>query len=121
MGIDRIGKGAPPASPSTEAPQAATRKDGTFSLDRTGSSMPTEGTTRAEGPSSALAKLRAGEIDVEGYVTLRIEDATRGLSGLSPSELADIRSMLRDEIATDPSLTELFRLTTGTTPSFPEE
>jgi hypothetical protein len=120
MGIDRIGKGAPPAAPPsldtpTTTDRTTDRKEATFSLDRTAPAHATETTSRA------LAKLRAGEVDVDGYVDLRVEEATRGLSGLSATELADLRTMLRDHVVTDPALADLVRLATGTTPRLPEE
>jgi hypothetical protein len=122
MGIDRIGKGAPPAaSPSHDAPVTTDRKEATFSFDRPARTDATTASGRIDPSSQALAKLRAGEVDVDGYVDLRVAEATRGLSGLSASELDDLRSMLRDHVVTDPALAELVQLATGTVPRLPEE
>jgi hypothetical protein len=131
MGIDRIGKGPPPASPETQAtpgtsPKGPTEK--TFSVTGPEAAERGEGAhTTAAGaagevaPTSPLARLRAGEIDVDRYVDLKVEEATRGLSGLSRAELDDIKSVLRDQMVTDPGLSDLVRTATGKTPTPPED
>jgi hypothetical protein len=135
MGIDRIGKGGtPPLSPDTQGAGGVEKKGPTgeaFSeaLDKTRGPEQVDATKHAaqagaigaaEG-RSALERLRAGEIDVNGYVDLKVEEATRGLEGLSRAELDDIRRMLRDQLSTDPGLIDLVRTATGRVPSPPEE
>ncbi|MBX3263756.1 MAG: hypothetical protein KF782_29050 [Labilithrix sp.] len=124
MGIDRIGKGgAPHATPETQGPGSVEKKgsvEEAFSVERP------DATNRAAQPgaaqgSEALARLRAGELDVEGYVELKVDEATRGLEGLSPSELDDVKKVLRDRMATDPGLSDLVRTATGRTPEIPED
>jgi hypothetical protein len=126
MGIDRIGKGgAPPATPETQGSASIEKKgptEKTFSVDRpeaTRSARAVAG--EAVEASSPLARLRAGEIDVNGYVDLKVDEATRGLEGLSPAELDDIKKVLRDQMSTDPGLTDLVRRAAGEAPDLPEE
>jgi hypothetical protein len=119
MSIDRIGKGggAPPvAPPKTGAPRAGE------------SSRPFEVRTDKPGPATAvrgaeptpLARLRAGEVDVNGYLDLKVQEATSHLQGLRAEELSALRKMLRDQLATDPTLADLVQRATSTVPT-PEE
>src|SRR4051812_32212253 len=106
MAIDRIGKGAPPPAPETSGAGSAERRgptESTFSVDRTEGGAPARPVDAASATdaSSPLARLRAGEINVDGYVDLKVDEATRGLEGLSPAELQDIKKILRDQMATD--------------------
>ncbi len=121
MGIDRIGKGAPPPAPEPAA--GVEKKEKTFSVDRASAAeaRPATQAVDATAPSTALARLRAGEIDVNGYVDLKVDEATRGLEGLSRTELDAIRKVLRDQIATDPGLVDLVRHAAGKAPDVPEE
>ena len=137
MGIDRIGKGgAPPATPETQGSGSVEKKGGvekTFSVERTEApKQPAEvaATGAAARPHemgvetdrmSALARLRAGEIDVNGYVDLKVDEVVSKLQGLRPAEIDDIRKMLRDQIATDPGLADLVRTAPGHAPAPPEE
>ena len=124
MGIDRIGKGgAPPAAPETQGSGSVEKKGGvekTFSVERTEATKQPAEVAATEG-TSALARLRAGEIDVNTYVDLRVDEATKGLEGLSAAELDDIKKVLRDQMATDPALTDLVRTATAKTPDVPED
>ncbi len=125
MGIDRIGKGGGiPPTPETatggvekkgqvEKTFSVERPDATKGLDRSGA---VDTTT-----TSPLARLRAGEIDVNAYMDLKVDEATSGLSGISSSKLADIKKILREQMATDPGLSDLVRQSTGHAPSEPEE
>jgi hypothetical protein len=124
MGIDRIGKGGlPPSIPETPGTGSVEKKgsvDKTFSVER----PQPAGMTRTEGvdatsSASPLARLRAGEIDVHGYMDLKVEEATKGLEGLSPAELDDIKRVLRERMATDPGLADLVRTATGHLPTPP--
>ena len=130
MAIDRIGKGGNvPQIPDTHAPSAAQKTGATFKVDRnesvTGAAEATQAgkAEKLEGASAAspLARLRAGEVDVNGYVDLKVDEATKGLHGVPPADLAEIKNMLRDQMRTDPGLADLVRTATGTMPSPPEE
>lgn len=127
MGIDRIGKGgAPPAAPEAQGSGSIEKKnavDKPFSVERADATKEPAhvGAADAAQGSTALARLRAGEIDVNTYVDLRVDEATQGLEGLSPAELEDIKKILRDQMATDPGLTDLVRTATGKTPDVPED
>lgn len=126
MAIDRIGKGgALPQAPETGA-RVGTDKTGAaapFKVERQAPAGAAEGTRAADSATTAspLARLRAGEIDVNGYVDLKVDEATKGLKGLSSSELSEIKSMLREQMSTDPGLMDLARTATGNVPSPPEE
>ncbi|OJY25923.1 MAG: hypothetical protein BGO98_35605 [Myxococcales bacterium 68-20] len=127
MGIDRIGKGgAPPAAPETQGSGSVEKKgsiEKAFSVERPDATKQAwqAGAAEAAQGSQALARLRAGEIDVDGYVDLKVDEATRGLEGLSPAELEDIKKVLRDQMSTDPGLVDLVRTATGQTPKIPED
>lgn len=127
MGIDRIGKGgAPPATPDVEGAGSVGKKspvDKPFSVERVDATKQPTGVGSADAAQggTALARLRAGEIDVNTYVDLRVDEATSGLEGLSAAELEDIKKILRDQMATDPGLTDLVRMATGKTPDVPED
>jgi hypothetical protein len=83
--------------------------------------------TAAAGPveqaatPTPLAQLRAGQIDVERYLDLKVDEATRHLHGLTPIERESIRGMLRDQIATDPALVDMVRQAAGKAPRAPDE
>ena len=116
MGIDRIGKGGA-GIPETQGPGAIEKPGAVekpFTVERP------EAATRAAAAEAAsstpLARLQAGEIDVNGYVDLKVDEATQGLDGLSPAELDDIKTILRDEMVTDPGLSDLVRTATGQVP-----
>ena len=67
------------------------------------------------------ARLHAGEIDVNRYMDLKVDEATRGLHGVPRAELDAIKQALRDQMATDPGLTGLIRTATGQIPKPPED
>jgi len=130
MAIDRIGKGGgiPPTPESPGKVQEKGTVSRPFEVERAGTKEAKEagaaqGTSAAAatGAASPLERLRAGEIDVHGYVDLKVDEATNGLHGLSPAELDEIKKVLRDQIATDPGLTDLVREATGRMPQPPED
>ena len=113
MGIDRIGQaaGGPPSVPGAE-PASATVP----------SFEPTA--AQAAAPSSEatlLRRLEAGEIDVNRYLDLRVEQATAHLSGaLDAERLQFIRDALRSQFETDPVLVELVQRATGAARNEPQ-
>ena len=120
MGIDRIGKGAPPAGEGGERVDEATGPEKPFAAVGADKAVPPTAAAEASA-ASPLGRLRAGEIDVDGYVDLKVDEATRGLAGLSRAELDDIRKLLKDQLATDPGLTDLVESATGRVPTPPDE
>src|SRR5258706_6131364 len=121
MGIDRIGKGgAPPPS----GPSGPSSPKGTSPSERVRGTEPSRpfevhaGERAAEVAktsqvsatgASALERLRTGQIDMNGYLDLKVEQATAHLRGLSPVELGQVKSMLRDQISSDPAFPELLK------------
>jgi hypothetical protein len=133
MGIDRIGKGggvappvpAPAAPASTERAARSTGVEsakvdaGRVEPGRVDAGRPTGIVDAAK--VAPLDRFRKGEIDIHGYLDLKVEEATVHLSGLSVSELDAVRKMLRDQLATDPALADLVQHATGRAPTVPED
>ena len=130
MGIDRIGKGggAPPAGPTS--PKGAGPSDRIrgpepsrpFEIrpgEKTGEAARTAEIGAVQ--ASPLERLRAGQIDMNGYLDLKVENATAHLQGLSPTELGNLKEMLREQIASDPTLVDLVKQATGSAPTPREE
>jgi hypothetical protein len=87
MSIDRAKKGAPPVPAVAPAPAV-----------------------------NPLERLHRGEVDLDGYLDLKLHEATAHLAGLRPAELEEIRSVLRERVAQDPALAEIVRRATGEVP-----
>ncbi len=125
MGIDQIGKRSVPPPPSTDA-AAGGRVETQRPFE-----MPAPGapeTSGAKPPAEALApatsaidRLRRGEIDRGGYVDLKVAEATRHLTALPAPQLEAIRQALRERISTDPTLADLVRAATAGAAEPPEE
>jgi hypothetical protein len=129
MAIDRIGKGAGlpggvPSDPSAPAVKPAGGAEAPFKVDRPDEATAAqragnvESTTPATSP---LGRLRAGEVDVHGYIDLKVDEATSALKGISNAELDEIKSVLRDQMKSDPGLADLVRTATGKMPTPPED
>jgi len=122
MAIDRVGKGASgvelPKSPELERPRSG-EAERAFSTQRPAEAR--ESVPVGEVTASPLEQLRAGQIDVNRYVDLKLEEATAHLRGLSAAKLETIRNVLRSQIATDPALVDLVRQATGSVASLPED
>ncbi len=72
--------------------------------------------TLALSASTPLEKLRAGEIDLDRYLDLKVNDATAHLGGLRAHEMEGLRSLLREQLTSDPSLVDLVQQATGQRP-----
>ncbi len=124
MGIDRIGKGGlPPTDAGPGAVEGVEKKravEEAFSVEGPAPAGAASETAAID-PASPLARLRRGEIDVNGYVDLKVDEATHGIEGLSRAELHDIRKVLRDQLSTDPGLQDLVRQAAGKFPDVPED
>lgn len=124
MAIDRIGKGGvAPQAPEVGGVQQKGAAERPFQVERA-SAPDRAGAPRevdAAHAASPLARVRAGEVDVHGYIDLKVDEATASLKGLSPAELDAIKGALRDQMASDPGLSELVRAATGQLPKPPED
>jgi hypothetical protein len=111
MGIDRIGKPGPPAAPpvTTGAPSPGARAEGGTFGERVSE---TRAAREAGAPSGALEKLQAGAIDLEGYLDIKVHEATAQIAGLAPARVEAIRSALRERLSSDPTLADLVRKAT---------
>lgn len=121
MGIDRIGK--KPPTPDVSGADAVQKKgavEKTFQVDK---AAPAEKVEKTEGVDAAspLARLRAGEIDLDGYIEAKVEERTKHIRGVSTDELDFIKATLRDQMKSDPGLVDLVRIATGETPRPPED
>lgn len=66
--------------------------------------------TEAAGGATPLERLRKGELDLRGYVDVRVREATAHLEGLvGPADLARIQDELRDVIENDPDVAALVK------------
>jgi hypothetical protein len=130
MGIDRIGKsGAPAPLPEVGGASPSGPVGAAFHVPKVGA--PSGGSSVAGGssavpagapldaavpPVGALDRLRSGEVDLDGYMNLKVDEATAHLSALPPAQLDAIRSALRERISSDPALVDLVRAATGQVP-----
>lgn len=113
MSIDGIGKrgGARGiGSPDAAGPTAAQKTGKSFQLEAPADVATVRG-------SSALEDFQAGRIDQNGYLDQKVQAATRHLEGLPPADLAELRELLRDQIASDPGFSELVERATGQKPT----
>ena len=123
MGIDRIGKGGgvpPPIVPTRDgvgAPRAA-EPTSAFRVEP----APTESAAPIDPAKvTPLELLRTGEVDIHGYLDLKVHEATSHLTRLPHGELEAVRKMLRDQLATDPGLADLVQHATGRPPTPPDD
>lgn len=120
MGIDGIGKKPPVGVDAGGGIAPAPKTGATFEVGGAEPNAPVGGLDAVDA-SSPLARLRAGEIDVEQYVDLRIDEAMHALQGMPPSDITAIRGLLREKIVSDPTHLDLVRQATGQTPAIPED
>lgn len=115
MAIDRIGKGGgvPPTTgdAGVARPNEAARP---FEVKRSERPAAPDAVTAAT--ASPLERLRAGQIDVAGYLDMKVDEATTHLHGLRPDALEHIKKTLREQMATDPALADLVKQATGADP-----
>ncbi len=116
MGIDGIGsKGppAPPPPPRAGGAEGAARPTEAGRAFEVGKAAAPVATPPSEVSRGALERLRAGEIDADGYVDAKLHEATAHLGALPPARLDEIRAALRDRMTGDPALAELLRTAVG--------
>ncbi|WP_394844065.1 hypothetical protein LZC95_44305 [Pendulispora brunnea] len=122
MGIDRIGKGGPtlPTNTTAEVGKSGQSFEATLA-EKAGKSEKAGSVGAVEGTAaSPLEKLRAGQIDLNGYLDLKLDQATAHLQGLAPAHLDAIKKALREQLATDPTLVDLVKGAAGQAPTLPE-
>lgn len=101
MSIDRVGGPAPPA------PVGAA--EGGRAVEQTAAA-----TVDAPAAASPADQVRAGTLSVDGYVELRVSEATRHLEAvLSPGQLGEVREALRAEWMAEPRLRALAEAAIG--------
>lgn len=130
-GIDGIGKRGNAGVPVGDAGEAGRAKptgtersnEGVATFREVAKASATTEVSQVGGPTgaSALERLRAGQVDLNGYLDLKVDEATAALSGLPKAELDTIRHALRTQLATDPTLADLVTKATGAVPSTSEE
>jgi len=121
MGIDRIGRGGPPTAPT---PARGTETTGAFEVRPTHTPAPANAPAQVAPTMPAvtpLERLRAGEIDLDGYLDLKVDQATAHLHGLGAHEMDGLRLALRQQLVGDPSLAALVESATGQRPTAPKE
>ena len=124
MGIDGIGSKGPPAPPppgGAQGPARAPEAGRAFEVGKAAAPVAAAPTQVAQATPGALERLRAGEIDVNGYVDAKVHEATAHLGVLPPARLDEIRAALRDRMRSDPALAELLRTAVGHAPSPPSD
>ncbi|WP_394823767.1 hypothetical protein [Pendulispora albinea] len=130
MGIDRIGKGGPtlPTTTTAEVGKSGQSFEATLAekVDKADKAEKASSVGAVEATAtSPLERLRAGQIDLNGYLDLKVHQAvshlsgTGGLGGLSPQALDTIKRALREQLATDPTLSDLVKGASGQTPALP--
>jgi len=114
MGIDGIQKPGG-GTPRIEAPTVesggtpGTDSDFKATLD-TSPNVPAPGVNS----STLLQRLDAGNINVDEYLDLQVNEAVAHLEGkLPPNQLQFVRESLREQLSEDPVLVELVRRTTA--------
>lgn len=113
MSIDGIGR--PPIPPGGAGPVAGSSP--TSGATETFQIAPAEGAQPSAAPSP-LSRLQSGELSVEQYLDLRVDEAVAPLAArLGPADLEMLKSSLRAQLETDPVLIELVRRATGSSPN----
>ncbi len=119
--VDRIGKGgAPPPGAGAPGPARPAETGKTFDVEKPGAARPsTDVKVEATAPQP-LAQLKAGKIDFNEYLDIKVREATGHLQGLTKVQLETVRGMLRDRMSTDPELVDLLKTATGQVPTTDE-
>jgi hypothetical protein len=118
MGIDPIGKEGASIPTSVGGPSSALEAQRPFELSE---APRVEPAGPAEAPATSLDQLRAGRVTLEGYLALKVDEATVQLGSLPSTEREMIRSVLLERIASDPMLVDLVRAATGAVPRPPHD
>ncbi|HLK40308.1 MAG TPA: hypothetical protein VKU41_26335 [Polyangiaceae bacterium] len=112
MAIDPIGKKGPAGIAGEPAADPATLRR-TDAAEPFRPAAPTVQVPSVQGDPSALDRLRSGSVSFEGYLDLKVDEASAHLGPMSPTQLEAVRRALRDRLATDPTLVDLVKTSTG--------
>ena len=118
MGIDRIG-GKGPSAPPPEAAEGSRKPDAARPFESPRVAEVSTPAAASVSATSALGKLQSGQVDVGGYLDLKVDEATAHLEAMPAAQLEAIRGALRERLATDPTLVDLVRTATGQLPPPP--
>lgn len=113
--VDGIGKGGPKlplAGPGGPTKPAEATRPFEVHAEKPQATGAAQAANTVQGPTP-LEQLRSGAINVDQYVDAKVAEATKHLEGLDPVKLADLRALLRDQMASDPTLADLFKQATG--------
>lgn len=114
--IGKVGSPAPPAA-SPQPPDSSPP----FAVER--SPIESARSPSTAGPTSAvdspLGRFRSGAVDLDGYLNLKVEEATAHLGSLPPAQLEAIRATLRERLTSDPLFVDLVRTATSSVASAP--
>lgn len=120
MPIDPIGKKGPAGITGTPGPEPAAPR-------RAAGTEPFRPVTPGAPPTpvrtdpTALDRLRNGSVSFEGYLDLKVDEATARLGPMSTVELQAVRRALRERLATDPTLVDLVKTSTGRVPAIDDD
>jgi hypothetical protein len=116
MGIDRIGR----AGGASVTPVVTGAAEPAVSVSESFRSLAKQSVSETSA-ASLVDQLKAGQIDMNRYLDLRVDQATVHLQGVvDPERLDFIRESLRAQIERDPALLELVQAATGALPSTQE-
>jgi hypothetical protein len=102
MGIDNVGNKGPIA-PTIARPVEKVRSVRPFEVEKKSSSSQVE----AAQPKTPFEHFQAGNVDVNGYIDMKVQEATSHLQTLSSRQLESVRSILRDHVSNNPVLSDL--------------
>ena len=112
MGIDQIGRKGSPVGP--------TGAEGATGVGAPGAPFPAVAHAPAAAPAApvektALERLHSGELTLDGYLDVKVAEATAHLQGLGPAAIQAIRDALRNQLTSDPGLAGLVHAAQGAT------
>jgi len=112
MGLDGIGRRGAPVTCAAHAERAAAKPFPSPSEVRA-AAPPARPSLATSAGRTPLDRLRTGEVDREGYLDLKVDEAVAHLEGLPPEELDAIRAALRGQLASESVLIQLVNRVEG--------
>lgn len=121
MAIDGIGRGGGPPKIDGQPGKAERAGGAKFSVPTAAAPLATTG-AQATNAAEVLKQVRSGEMSLNAYLEVRVDEAVEHLDGSLTSEQMDyIKQQLRNQLHDDPVLTDLVRRATGKRPEPQEE